>query len=293
MRSIDDYNTEYIYKYSGNWFETKFPKKVINEFYESSIYNWLNPDKNIEIPFLKLSIPCDNNNNPLVDIINNNKYDTSACLKENIKVFCEIELAGLKFLKQRLITDWNVKSIQIFNENKINLTNHLINCKYNNKVIDEEMLDELAVESKLASSCDISSHELTISQSYDNSSLSYNKKGEISVVPEEQIKKMNTLNVQSNNSNLSYNIPKNNCLKEQIINDEKIDKYNQDSNSFNKSHNKEDDILSQIRIKHNELEKVLSEATEANNIAKKLNEEAKLRAEEIETISRSINNTKH
>ena len=273
IRAIDEYNIDYIHKHSEDWFETQFSRSIILEFYESCIHNWLDEKKNIEIPFIKLIIPKDK----LSKLIGDSKITDWNHIHKHIQLSCLIELKGLYFLKQRLIMDLNIQKINIQDNGRVNLTKHLNKHKnaFRNNVIDDEMVNELAISRDEQENKESQSNPIEFSTSQNKSQSSSDSsefRGEL---------------LDENEFNVSLSNPEEfpDSDQQQILEgpNNTIDKP-----TLNQEANNEDDILSSLKYKKTELEKVISEASQANKLAQNLNQEALKRASEIESISRTL-----
>lgn len=142
--NIDSENIEIIYENSMEWFRNDFSRNVILDFYKSSIFN--SDQGDIEIPYFKVGIDIDSDNNPLCVINGVNKLSE---IRKDSEISGILQLKGLTFLKKHLITDWKLIEINVIND-KINLTKFLINNQipqgndYNKNVIDDEIVKQLA-----------------------------------------------------------------------------------------------------------------------------------------------------
>ena len=307
MKIIDDYNINYIYNHSSKWFDTHFTKEVIHEFYDSCIHNWLDKKKNLEIPYIKLQVPVVHSKSS-VKIYKDHKLVSFESLKNHQNVSCCIELTGLRFLKQRLITDWKVREIHIQASGRVNLTNHLMqnNMLSSSKVIDEEMLKELACSQSSSDKTD-NNVDMVIGHSQKESTDREQETQDISSqeVEEEEEEREVLQNdnykedIQQGSGSLSISKSKftSQCYnQESQSKSESFQTDNMECNAESSSDfgnkqdlNDSDDIISNIKIKKHELDQILIDATEANRLVDSLHKKAKDTATEIEILSRSLN----
>lgn len=126
---FDDFIIKKIQENSLEWFNKEFPLDVIEDFYVSVVKHKQVPKLRITIPQQKGAIDC-----KITDL-----DDVEMELKENEDITLVIQFLGLKFLKQKVISEW--VPLKIVNNVKLNnsLSKEVDNEKYN---IDLENLDD-------------------------------------------------------------------------------------------------------------------------------------------------------
>ena len=98
ISQYDLYNIEYIHQNSNNWFQNSFTRDIVNEFYESRIFNSVDDSNNIEIPYLFVKLPLDEDNDIRDDDDNQFTFDN---LKKNMQIKCVLDIKGLVFFKKK------------------------------------------------------------------------------------------------------------------------------------------------------------------------------------------------
>ena len=100
--NLDEFAVKKIHENSLEWFNKEFPLDVIEDFFVSIL-------KHKQMPKIKIHISSGSKNleYTLTDR-NDNKIDS---LKNNEKVSVILKFTGLKFLKQKVISEWNVVKI--------------------------------------------------------------------------------------------------------------------------------------------------------------------------------------
>ena len=176
--NLDEYMIKTIHENSKDWFNTEFPLDVIEDFYVSILKHKQVPKLRIVIPTQKGELDCNitDTNNVKMDSINEN---------ENISIV--LKFIGLKFLKQKVISEW--VPLQIIN----NCTNEIdTNLVLNTDNIDleiENYLDTDEIEDYLDDKTDInieleSNEELenndnTEQENYSNDDILEHTKNEL------------------------------------------------------------------------------------------------------------------
>lgn len=123
LDNIDKFNIETIYKNSKEWFDEEFSISDIKSFYIKTI-------KENKVSF---NIPI-NNNTPNINIYNNKRQKIDFTqITNGLNIICILELKGLKFLKQKVVCDWDIIQIKAdINIKSLNLTKILLNKSVQN-----------------------------------------------------------------------------------------------------------------------------------------------------------------
>ena len=123
ITNIDDHNIVVIEKFSEQWFTSKFPIDVVEEFYKTPVKlgRGKNPPKlKVKIPINRGEISCN-----IYDNVKNSINYTE--VKKNNKVVCVLHLQGLRFLKQQVICEWVPLQIKVCKESVKKQMDYIIN----------------------------------------------------------------------------------------------------------------------------------------------------------------------
>lgn len=133
--NLDEFMIKKINENSLEWFGKVFPVDVIEEFFTSIL-------KHKHVPKIKINVPSNNKNTESYTITdtNNNKIET---FKNNEKISVILKFIGLKFLKQKVISEWSVQQIISDYELEENLTTDNIDLEIENylEYDDKEKLE--------------------------------------------------------------------------------------------------------------------------------------------------------
>lgn len=183
ISQLDLYNIEYIYQNSNKWFQNTFTRDIVNEFYESRIYNSIDDTNNMEIPYLFVKLPLDEDS---IIVDDDNNPFTFDKLKKNMQIKCVLDIKGLVFLKKRVIADINTQNINIQTRSRVNLTNYLMenqNKVETKDVIDRAMVNELA---KVPSLFSDKSEDISFKQSTSKDKNSIFEENNLSLLNEKR-----------------------------------------------------------------------------------------------------------
>ena len=139
LDNIDKFNIETIYKNSKEWFDEEFSISDIKSFYIKTI-------KENKVSF---NIPI-NNNTPNINIYNNKRQKIDFTqITNGLNIICILELKGLKFLKQKVVCDWDIIQIKAdINIKSLNLTKILLNKSVQNNKKSEASSQSKSDKSK-------------------------------------------------------------------------------------------------------------------------------------------------
>jgi len=150
ITNIDDHNIVVIEKFSEQWFTSKFPIDVVEDFYKTPVKlgRGKNPPKlKVKIPINRGELSCN-----IYDNVKNTINHTE--VKKNNKVVCVLHLQGLRFLKQQVICEWVPLQIKVCKESVKKQMDYMINdtllSDYEDNVDNvEEPTQESAQESSI------------------------------------------------------------------------------------------------------------------------------------------------
>jgi len=143
ITNIDDHNIVIIEKHSEQWFTSKFPIDVVEEFYKTPVKlgRGKNPPKlKIKIPINRGELSCN-----IFDNVKNSINYTE--VKKNNKVVCVMQLVGLRFLKQQVICEWVPLQIKVCKESVKQKMDYMIN---DTLLSDYEDNDTESLEQKIS-----------------------------------------------------------------------------------------------------------------------------------------------
>ena len=120
---------------SLDWFGQPFPIDVLEELFQSNIK--MSGKKSI--PKVKFKIQKSKGDLNCNIYNNKNELQLENYVQGGNRVVCILELLGIKFLKQQLYLEWKVLQIKVYDNNKDNIDNCIID---NNLISDNENLSD-------------------------------------------------------------------------------------------------------------------------------------------------------
>ena len=104
---LDEQNILKINEYSNEWFKQKFPSDVIDDFYHSNI----KVKKSNVAPVIKFRVKT---TDIKIQTNNNQTIKLSDLNTNNCELILNLKFSGLKFLRQQVFCQWEIKDIVIF-----------------------------------------------------------------------------------------------------------------------------------------------------------------------------------
>ena len=135
INELDNNILSVVNNNSLDWFGQTFPMDVLDELFQSNIK--MSGKKNI--PKVKFKIQKSKGDLNCNIYNNKNELQLENYVQVGNKVVCILELLGIKFLKQQLYLEWKVLQVKVYDNNKDNIDN----CIVDNNLISENELEEL------------------------------------------------------------------------------------------------------------------------------------------------------
>ena len=108
IQGLDEQNILKINEYSNEWFKQKFPLDVIDDFYHSNI----KVKKSNVAPIIKFRVKT---TDIKIQTNNNQTIKLSDLNTNNCELILNLKFSGLKFLRQQVFCQWEIKDIVAYN----------------------------------------------------------------------------------------------------------------------------------------------------------------------------------